>query len=180
MSGALHDPGAKPIPYPPGVTAEAVYGGPANCYRYTLKLAWDPARAAMMALMMNPSSASHVASDRTVNRAIGFARRWGYGTLWVANTAAYRATDQAMLDRVADPLGPGNDAALKAMARQSTFILAAYGNPKAQSLRGVGLRAARMLAAEGHRLHVLKLSADGSPWHPLYLKSDIVPVEWGP
>ena len=175
-----HDPGARPIAYPAGVVAEAEYGGPNDCYRYRLKLTWDGARPAMMALMMNPSAAGHEGSDRTVNRAIGFAMRWGYGTLWVANSAAYRATDQGTLDRVADPVGPGNDAALQAMARQSAFILAAYGSPKAATMRGVGLRAARMLAAAGHALHVLKLSADGSPWHPLYVKAETVPVAWVP
>jgi hypothetical protein len=175
-----HDPGTKPIPYPAGVTPEATYGGPNNCYRYRLKLTWNPTLPAMMALMMNPSAAGHEGSDRTVNRAINFAMRWGYGTLFVANSAAYRATFQNTLDTVDDPVGPDNAAALRDMAAQSAFILAGYGSPKATSMRGVGLHAARMLAAAGHRLHVLKISADGSPWHPLYVKSDTIPVEWTP
>lgn len=177
---STHDPGTKPIPYPPDVVPEAIYGGPNDCYRYSLKLTWNAARPAMMALMMNPSAAGHTGSDRTVNRAISFARRWGYGTLFVANSAAYRATFQETLDTVDDPVGPDNATALHAMAQASALILAAYGSPKAQSMRGLGLRWARILAAAGHRLHVLKLSADGSPWHPLYVKGDTVPVEWVP
>jgi hypothetical protein len=180
VTDAPHDPGTRPIPYPPGVRAEAAYGGPNDCYRYRLTLTWDPARPAMMALMMNPSAAGHEGSDRTVNRAIDFARRWGYGVLHVANSAAYRATFQSMLDAVDDPVGPGNPAALKAMAAASAFILAAYGSPKAEKMRGVGLGMARMLAAEGHKLHVLRLGKDGSPGHPLYVKADTTPVEWRP
>ncbi len=175
-----HNPGTKPIAYPAGVVPEAVYGGPNNCYRYSLKLTWDPARPAMMALMMNPSAAGHEGSDRTVNRAIDFARRWGHGTLYVANSAAYRATFQEMLDELEDPIGPGNDAALRDMASRSAFFLVGYGSPKAKSIAGAGLRAARMLAAAGHRLHVLRLGKDGSPGHPLYIPADTVPFEWKP
>ena len=177
---SAHDPGTKPIAYPAGVVPEAEYGGPNNCYRYRLHLTWEPSKPAMMALMMNPSAAGHEGSDRTVNRAIGFAMRWGYGRLYVANSAASRATVQETLDTVEDPIGPANDAALRDMASRAAFSLAGSGSPKATSLPGAGLRAARMLAAEGHRLHVLKLSADGSPWHPLYVKADTVPMLWVP
>lgn len=177
---SAHNPGTKPIAYPAGVVPEAEYGGPNNCYRYRLKLTWEPAKPAMMALMMNPSAAGHEGSDRTVNRAIGFAMRWGYGTLYVANSAAYRATFQEMLDTVADPIGPGNDAALRDMASRAAFILVGYGSPKAKSIAGAGLRAARMLAAAGHRLHVLRLGKDGAPGHPLYIAADTQPMEWVP
>ena len=175
-----HDPGTKPIAYPPGVVPHAIYGGPNNCYRYSLRLTWDASRPAMMALMMNPSAAGHEGSDRTVNRAIDFARRWGHGTLYVANSAAYRATFQETLDTVDDPIGPDNEAALREMAEASTFILAAYGSPKARALHGAGLRWARMLASLGHRLHVLRLGKDGSPGHPLYIAAETVPFEWKP
>ena len=177
---SAHDPGTRPIPYPAGVVPEAAYGGPNDCYRYRLKLTWDGSRPAMMALMMNPSAAGHEGSDRTVNRAIGFAMRWGYGTLFVANSAAYRATFQETLDRVDDPIGPDNAAALRDMAARAAFILAGYGCPKAKSMQGAGLLAARMLAAEGHKLHVLRLGKDGSPGHPLYIAADTVPFEWRP
>ena len=177
---APHDPGTRPIAYPAGVVPRAVYGGANDCYRYSLELRWDTTRPAMMALMMNPSAAGHEGSDRTVNRVIGFARHWGYGTLWIANSAAYRATFQDTLDQVDDPIGPDNEAALRSMAAASAFILAAYGSPKAKSLHGAGLRWARMLAAAGHRLHVLRLGKDGSPGHPLYIPGDAVPVEWRP
>ena len=175
-----HDPGTPPIPYPPGVTPHADYGGPNDCYRYRLRLTWAPALPAMMALMMNPSAAGHQGSDRTVNRTIDFARRWGYGTLWVANSAAYRATNQSTLDDVPDPIGPGNEAALISMAAEARFILAAYGSPKALNMRGVGHRWAHMLAAAGHRLHVLRLGKDGAPGHPLYIAANTVPFEWRP
>ena len=177
---SAHDPGTKPIAYPAGVVPEAEYGGANDCYRYRLTLTWDNARPAMMALMMNPSAAGHEGSDRTVNRAIGFAQRWGYGVLHVANSAAYRATFQETLDTVDDPIGPGNPAALRAMAARSAFILAAYGSPKARKLHGVGLAMARILAGLGHRLHVLRLSKDGSPGHPLYIAADTVPIVWTP
>ena len=134
----------------------------------------------MMALMMNPSAAGHEGSDRTVNRTIGFARTWGYGTLWIANSAAYRATFQETLDTVDDPIGPDTETALRNMAAASSFILAAYGSPKAKSLHGTGLYWAHMLINLGHRLHALRLSKDGAPGHPLYIPANTVPFEWRP
>jgi len=175
-----HNPGTKPIAYPAGVAARAVYGGPNNCYRYSLELTWDTSRPAMMALMMNPSAAGHEGSDRTVNRTIGFARTWGYGTLWIANSAAYRATFQETLDTVDDPIGPDTETALRNMAAASSFILAAYGSPKAKSLHGTGLHWAHMLTNLGHRLHALRLSKDGAPGHPLYIPANTMPFEWRP
>ena len=180
MNPAIHNPGTKPIAYPPGVVARAVYGGPNDCYRYSLELTWDTTRPAMMALMMNPSAAGHEGSDRTVNRTIGFARTWGYGTLWIANSAAYRATFQETLDTVDDPIGPDNETALRSMAARAAFILVGYGSPKAKSIAGAGLHAARMLATAGYRLHALRLSKDGAPGHPLYIAADTVPFEWKP
>ena len=175
-----HNPGTKPIADPAGVAARAVYGGPNNCYRYSLELTWDTTRPAMMALMMNPSAAGHEGSDRTVNRTIGFARTWGYGTLWIANSAAYRATFQETLDTVDDPIGPDTETALRNMAAASSFILAAYGSPKAKSLHGTGLHWAHMLTNLGHRLHALRLSKDGAPGHPLYIPANTMPFEWRP
>jgi hypothetical protein len=54
----------------------------------------------------------------------------------------------------------------------------AYGTPKFKQLRARGLDVARMIRADGIETHVLRLSKDGVPYHPLYLSEGLVPFVW--
>ena len=56
-----------------------------------------------------PSTASVTHNDPSVAKCCRYASDWGYGSLWVGNSCAYRATDQKRLIAVADPVGPGTD-----------------------------------------------------------------------
>jgi hypothetical protein len=178
-----HHVGAKPLPLPDAVTASAIYGGANNCYRYRLE--WHrpelgtPSRTILW-LMMNPSAASETGGDRTVLKCWRYSRAWGFNRMLVANSVAYRATDQARLAEIADPAGPDNIAHLLAMASEAEQIIAAYGKPKLPAARSYGPTAARALATAGHRLHVLALALDGTPMHPLYQPGDVVPQPWQP
>jgi len=128
--------------------------------------------------MMNPSTAEPRFDDPSVARCRSFAKAWGYGTLLVGNTFAYRATDQRRLLEVEDPIGPENDKYLKQMARKASLIVFAYGKPHIK-LRARGIAVARMLAkATDHPVYVLKLTADGTPSHPLYLPGNLQPKVW--
>ncbi|MEO8737891.1 MAG: DUF1643 domain-containing protein [Edaphobacter sp.] len=127
----------------------------------------------------DPSTANPTADDPTVAKCRRHAEKWGYGTLLVGNTFAYRATDQKRLMSVADPVGPENSHLL-AMATRSTMIVFAYGKPP-RSLQHRGPAVARMLSGGGRRpLHVLKLCGDGTPSHPLYLRGDLTPSPSNP
>ena len=162
------------------VDARAYYGGPQFCYRYRLEWLWDPDLPTLMALMMNPSTASHKQGDATVAKLHRYGRSWGYGRLLVGNADAYRARDQARLAEVEDPCGPENEAHVLSMAAESDLILVGYGRPKVAGVRGHGARMARALEAAGHRLYALKVSADNVPHHPLYLRGDLLPAPWSP
>ncbi len=165
------------LPVQPGITSTAVFGGARKQYRYRLTRQWDAARPAILFVMMNPSVADLHQDDRTVRRAIDFARRWNFGQLLVGNVFAYRATDQARLLETRDPVGPENDAHLLAMAAASSKIVFAYGKPH-PSLRSRGGEVAALFRTRGHALHVLRLTLDGTPMHPLYLPAALKPVEW--
>ena len=157
------------------VQSRAVFGGTRHEYRYLLHRTWTRPGRAVMFLMMNPSTADIDIDDPTVAKCQRYARRWGFGSLFVANTFAYRATDQKRLLEVADPVGPENDHHILAMAEASQLIVLAYGKPHPRLLqRGLAVQA--MLRHRNHDLHVLKLCKDGTPSHPLYLKDDLVPV----
>lgn len=175
-----HVVGAKPLPLPDDVTASAVYGGPSDCYRYLLHWVWDPLLPCLTALLMNPSVASHLCGDRTVIKLYRLAKRWNMGRLCVCNVHAYRTTDQMRLAAVDDPVGPFNSRYVFEAAQHSDLVLVGYGTPKVPSLRENGLRLCRTLHEAGIEMVALKTSADGTPWHPLYIAENKNPERWIP
>lgn len=176
-----HDPGGLVRRrLPPDITTSAQYAGDNDCYRLRLTRRWGDGDAVLV-IMMNPSTATEDVDDPTVAKVTTMARHWSggrFGKLLVGNVFAYRATDQAELMRVPDPIGPGNNDALIAMASRAQMVVMAYGTPKAKALRQRGPAVADMLLARGHRLFALQLSKQGIPWHPLYLPNITTPTLW--
>jgi len=173
-----HVGGKTLIPISPGLRPTAVFGGPNGEYRYTLSRTWDDTLPALLVVMMNPSVADKWHDDPSVYKCRRYAMAWGFGSLWVGNSCAYRATDKKRLLTVADPVGPENDKYLLEMAERAAMIVFAYGLPD-KPLRDRGPHVAMLLSRGGTRpLHVLKLCKDGTPSHPLYLKGDLKPTLW--
>jgi hypothetical protein len=179
MTTRKHDPGGKRmIPVPSWVRSSAVFGGRNNQYRYTLVREWDASLPAVLFVMMNPSTADPLFDDPTVAKCRRYAAGWGFGTLLVGNTFAYRSTDQARLVKVRDPIGPDNDNHLLDMATRASLLVFAYGKPH-RSLQSRGPIVARLLSRNAaHPLHLLQRCADGTPSHPLYLRGDLKPSLW--
>lgn len=172
-----HDPGGARTPLPKGVNASAVYGGPGDCYRYMLEWIWAPGPVLAVG-MMNPSTASHLCGDRTVSWCHRWAMARGFGTLIVVNADAYRATDQARLAEIDDPMGPENAKYIRLASISADLVIVGYGQPKVRAVRDHGPRMARLLADGGASLHVWGLSKDGIPKHPLYLPAATNAVTW--
>jgi hypothetical protein len=175
-----HDPGGKVrLALKSDVRSTAVFGGPADCYRYRLVRTWDDAKPHAMFVMMNPSTADPLVDDPSVAKCGRFARAWHYGGLYVGNTFAYRATDKKRLRTIPDPVGPENDRHLIEMARSAAIVIFAYGQPGHATLLPRGRTLAKLLIDKaGIRPHVLRLSKDGIPCHPLYLPESLVPAPW--
>ena len=175
----MHDPGGKVrLVLADDVKSWAEFGGKNNEYRYALRRVWDDTLDSVFFVMMNPSTADPYVDDPTVAKCQRYARAWGYGTLWVGNTFAYRATNQKHLLQVADPVGPENDAWLLKMAAQAGMIVLAFGRPH-KNLCQRGRDVAALLHRAGHELHALKLCNDGTPSHPLYLRGSLKPTVFG-
>jgi hypothetical protein len=175
----MHDPGGKVrLALAEDVQSWAEFGGDHSEYRYALRRVWDDSLRSVLFVMMNPSTADPFVDDPTVAKCQRYARAWGYGTLWVGNTFAYRATNQKHLLQVADPVGPLNDEWLLKMAAQAGMIMLAYGKPH-KNLCQRGRDVATLLRSAGHELHVLKLCNDGTPSHPLYLRGNLKPSLFG-
>jgi hypothetical protein len=176
-----HDPGGKVrLAIPRDVkSSSAVFGGPNKCYRYQLRRTWDETKPHAMFIMMNPSRASLKEDDRSVAKCYRFAKAWGrYGGIYVGNTFAYRATDKKRLSAIADPVDPENDKHLIEMAKLAGIVIFAYGQPGHRRLQAQGLRLAKVLIEKGVKPYVLKLSKNGTPCHPLYLRKTCEPVPW--
>lgn len=148
-----------------------------EAFRYRLERVWAPGPRALF-VMLNPSTATEVQNDPTVERCERRARALGFGSFAVGNIFAFRATDPKVMRAQADPVGPGNDAAIRAMADQADRIICAWGTHGAHLGRGAAVEA--LLRATGRDLFHLGLSIAGIPKHPLYIGYDKQPVLWLP
>jgi len=124
--------------------------------------------------MLNPSTADEVKLDPTCARARDYAERWGYGALIVTNVFAFRSTDPLQMKAQADPVGPGNDAAILRAAGESALVVCAWGNHGA--FLGRSARVLELLEKHRVKLHALRVNAGGEPAHPLYLPSRLAAV----
>ena len=82
-------------------------------FRYRLQRTWNPDAPLIVFLMLNPSTADATSDDATLRACLRRALAGGFGRLTVLNLFALRATDPARLQQAADPVGPGNEAALR-------------------------------------------------------------------
>ena len=128
--------------------SEAVYS---DCerYRYLLTRVWGPGPKALF-VMLNPSTATEVQNDPTVERCERRARALGFGAFRVTNIFAFRATDPKVMRAVADPVGPENDAAILGSVAWADKVVCAWGNHGAAS--GPGRAVEAMLRQSGRPL----------------------------
>lgn len=141
-------------------------------YRYLLSREWSPGPT-LVCCGLNPSTASHVTEDRTMGKVIGFASRWGYGSLVMVNLYAWRATDPRELAKSPDPIGPDNQRVLEVVARHARAVLCAWGQGGRD---GRGQEVARMFLRRRTRLICLGLTRNGEPLHPLYQPNSARPI----
>ncbi|MDO5613249.1 MAG: DUF1643 domain-containing protein [Paracoccus sp. (in: a-proteobacteria)] len=159
-----------------GRDSRAVYSD-CGAYRYALTRRWGPG-AALVWVMLNPSTATEAANDPTIERVERRSRMLGYDALSVVNLFAWRATRPADLARAGDPVGPDNDAVILETVAGGAAVLCAWGVHGALHGRDAVVRG--MLAGSGQRLLHLGLTAGGAPRHPLYVAYARAPELWRP
>jgi hypothetical protein len=117
--------------------------------------------------MLNPSTADASIDDPTIRRCMAFAKREGRTHLTVVNLFALRATNPKELLESDDPFGPDNDKHLKEQLdkHKNALIIAAWGSNKAVDM-------AELPPFEQYDIYCLGKNANGTPKHPLYIKSD--------
>jgi len=147
-----------------------------EAYRYSLTRTWDAAGSRVLFIMLNPSTATEVQNDPTVERCERRARALGHGAFRVCNIFAYRATDPRNMRAQVDPIGPGNDAAILEALDWTQTTIAAWGSHGEHMCRGDAV-AALLREAKVQTLH-LGLTKGGQPKHPLYIGYKVQPVGW--
>ena len=141
-------------------------------YRYVLTRIWDETKPTVVFIGLNPSTADEEVDDKTIRKCIGYAKRWGYGKLIMANLFAFRSTDPSLLKRVEEPVGPDNDSYIQKCVSESNLVIACWGN------HGKLLNRDKVLMDSLPNLVCLKRNKNGTPHHPLYLSKDITPMPY--
>lgn len=148
---------------------------PCGVYRYWLERSWrDWGGDYVNFIMLNPSTADASQDDPTIRKCIGFAKKWGFIGVHVVNIFALRSTDPAALADHRDPIGPENDAFIRAGVLSAAKTIVAWGTHG--RLRGRAEQVAKML--DPSRTFALRINQDGSPQHPLYVPYDVGLVPW--
>ncbi|WP_439143305.1 DUF1643 domain-containing protein [Planktotalea sp.] len=145
-------------------------------YRYSLSRVWDTAGKHVCFVMLNPSTATEVQNDPTVERCERRARALGFGSFTVTNIFAWRDTDPRKMKAAADPIGPDNDQAILSASATADQIIAAWGTHGAHLSRGAAVQT--LLTTLGKPLFHLGLSKAGHPKHPLYISYTEQPQIW--
>ena len=145
-------------------------------YRYALTRTWNAGGKRVLFVMLNPSKATEVQNDPTVERCERRARALGFGAFQVTNIFAWRDTDPFQMRKAKDPIGPDNDAAILAGVAWADQVIAAWGTHGAHMNRGPQMTT--LLQGTGKPLYTLGLSKHGHPKHPLYISYSQQPILW--
>lgn len=151
---------------------------PCRQYRYTLWRVWDNlfCHGYVMFICLNPSTADEKKDDPTVRRCVTYVKNWGYSSFCMTNLFAYRTSKPVeMLSFTGDPIGPENNKHLINIAKYAKIIIAAWGINGSYMDRDVEVV---KLIRKIKPIHILRLTANGHPNHPLYLKKGLNPVLW--
>ncbi|RJR46046.1 MAG: DUF1643 domain-containing protein [Desulfobacteraceae bacterium] len=153
-------------------------------YRYVLWRKWDSGflfgekdRGKVVAFHgLNPSTADERKNDPTVTRWIGYAKAWGFTAMFVVNLFGLRSTFPEglyqALEHGKDPVGPENDRWIREISEKVALNVACWGVHGGFMDRGKAVR--EMVPG----FHVLGLTREGFPKHPLRQRKDLKPVEW--
>lgn len=149
-----------------------------NCerYRYSLTRVWDENRRKVLFIMLNPSTATEMQNDPTVERCERRSRALGFGAFCVTNIFAWRNTDPRKMRAAKDPVGPENDTAILQACVWCDQVICAWGSHGEHLARGQ--KVADLLVPLKNPLYHLGLTKSGQPKHPLYISYETQPELW--
>ena len=153
-----------------GSISGALFSDDNRRFRYALWRIWDKSKDALLFIGLNPSTANYIKDDPTVRCMVAFAKLWGYGGLYIGNLFSLVSSDPSVLyfDTSVEWSGGPNNTAIKRMRMLSTLVLVGWG---AWGINA-GVRPAEVINLVGEPVYCLKVTRQGEPAHPLYLRRD--------
>jgi hypothetical protein len=145
-------------------------------YRYSLTRIWDEGGDRVLFVMLNPSTATELQNDPTVERCERRARALGFGAFRVCNIFAWRDTDPKNMRRAEDPVGPENDSTIADACDWAEVLVCAWGTHGEHLNRGPLVES--LMRRTNRDLNHLGLSKAGHPKHPLYIAYSQKPEPW--
>ena len=148
---------------------------PCRTWRYQIWNCWDRKLSLLGYIGCNPSVADESTWDLTAQKFDGFAKRNGFGGWYAANLFGLVSTDPEGLAGVEDPVGPGNDEAIKDVCEKMNRVVICWGAPG-----GVFHdRVAHVLGVVGELpLWCFGKTKDGYPRHPSRIPYSTKIVLW--
>lgn len=149
---------------------------PCRRWRYLLWRRWERDGDVCVFIGLNPSTADETTDDPTIRRCTGFARSWGYSSMWMLNAYAFRATDPRIMKvQGAQALGPLNNEYILQASHEADLVIAAWGTHIDEERER---RVRQLVYQAGKPLYHLGLTKGGHPKHPLYLRAELRPIHW--
>jgi hypothetical protein len=143
---------------------------PCRTWRYALWRHWDWQGHAncCMFIGLNPSTADEEKNDTTISKCIGFAKRWGFGGIYMLNLYAFRSTYPSVMAAAADPWGPGNLEAFSYYRTRVSRVVAAWGSMETRYRPNLKWQTTirDVLDAVAIPVHCMGYTQDRSPRHP--------------
>lgn len=134
-------------------------------HRLMLHRTWDTSKPTVMFIGLNPSTADSDRDDPTIRRVRSMAKSWGFGSVVMMNLFTYISTDPKKLNIKDGNIFESNEI-LKDTGASVDTIVFAWGNFK---VMGRDVEVMRMFP----NAKALHLNKNGSPKHPLYVRSDV-------
>ena len=155
--------------------SEALYSD-CETYRYALTRIWETDSKKLLFVMLNPSKATEIQNDPTIERCERRARALGHGGFRAVNIFALRETDPAKMKKHAAPEGPDNPQIIRESALWADTTIAAWGAHGDHLNQGINVR--DHLFATGRDIYHFGLTKFGHPRHPLYISYQTKPQLW--
>ncbi|GAA6209240.1 DUF1643 domain-containing protein [Cognatishimia sp. WU-CL00825] len=159
-----------------GDAASEAWYSDCETYRYSLTRIWDNKKPRVAFVMLNPSKATEIQNDPTIERCERRARILGFGGFRAVNIFALRETSPRLMRQHKSPEGPENKQVLRDSCGWAQKIIAAWGVHGAHLDQGKAT--CSLLLEAGKEVYHLGLTKDGHPRHPLYIRYAQQPEPW--
>jgi hypothetical protein len=144
-------------------------------HRYVLTRIWDESKPLCCFVMLNPSIADDKIDDPTIRRCITFATNWRYGGFYIINIYSYITSNPKNI--IEDEKSKHDNICfhrdIMNMKNIRLFVFAWGINKIDKEVVNILIN---YLKYCGLQPYCIKQNKNGSPAHPLYLKSDLKPI----